>query len=106
MVVSYLVCLLMYIAKIVPKQLFIKRKIKKVMKKIVTETELRSIISNVINESEDVKQYIKEKQKQNILNSVKVDIHNLRTGIDSLLSSDFDLDDELRNYLLRIKKVL
>ena len=76
------------------------------MKKIVTETELRSIISNVINESEDVKQYIKEKQKQNILNSVKVDIHNLRTGIVSLLSSDFDLDDELRNYLLRIKKVL
>ena len=46
------------------------------------------------------------KQKQNILNSVKVDIHNLRTGIDSLLSSDFDLDDELKNYLLRIKEVL
>ena len=76
------------------------------MKKIVTETELRSIISNVINESEDVKQYIKEKQKQNILNSVKVDIHNLRTGIVSLLSSDFDLDDELKNYLIRIKEVL
>lgn len=76
------------------------------MKKIITETELRSIISNVINESKDVKQYIKEKQKQNILNSVKVDIHNLRTGIDSLLSPDFDLDDELRNYLLRIKEVL
>lgn len=76
------------------------------MKKIITETELRSIISNVINESEDVKQYIKEKQKQNILNSVKVDIHNLRNGIDSLLSSDFVLDDELRNYLLRIKEVL
>lgn len=76
------------------------------MKKIVTETELRSIISNVINESEDVKQYIKEKQKQNILNSVKVDIHNLRIGIDSLLSSEFALDDELRNYLIRIKEVL
>ncbi len=76
------------------------------MKKIITETELRSIISNVINESEDVKQYIKEKQKQNILNSVKVDIHNLRNGIDSLLSSDFDLDDELKNYLIRIKEVL
>lgn len=76
------------------------------MKKIITETELRSIISNVINESEDVKQYIKEKQKQNILNSVKVDIHNLRIGIDSLLSSDFALDDELRNYLIRIKEVL
>ena len=76
------------------------------MKKIITETELRSIISNVINESEDVKQYIKEKQKQNILNSVKVDIHNLRTGIVSLLSSDFDLDDELKNYLIRIKEVL
>ena len=76
------------------------------MKKIITETELRSIISNVINESEDVKQYAKELQKQNILNSVKVDIHNLRIGIDSLLSSDFVLDDELRNYLLRIKEVL
>ena len=79
---------------------------KKLTKKVITETELRSIISNVINESEDVKQYIKEKQKQNILNSVKVDIHNLRTGIDSLLSSDFDLDDELKNYLIRIKEVL
>lgn len=76
------------------------------MKKIVTETELRSIISNVINENEDVKQYIKEKQKQNVLNGLKVDIHNLRTEIDFLLSSDFTLDDELRNYLLRIKEVL
>lgn len=76
------------------------------MKKIITETELRSIISNVINENEDVKQYIKEKQKQNALNGLKVDIHNLRTDIDFLLSSDFALDDELRNYLLRIKKVL
>ena len=106
MVVSYLVCLLMYIAKIVPKQLFIKRKIKKVMKKIITETELRSIISSVINENEDVKQYIKEKQKQNALNGLKVDIHNLQTDIDFLLSSDFALDDELRNYLLQIKEVL
>ena len=79
---------------------------KKPMKKIVTETELRSIISNVINENEDVKQYIKEKQKQNALNGLKVDIHNLRTDIDFLLSSDFALDDELRNYLLRIKEVL
>ena len=76
------------------------------MKKIVTETELRSIISNVINENEDVKQYIKEKQKQNALNGLKVDIHNLRTDIDFLLSSDFTLDDELRNYILRIKEVL
>lgn len=76
------------------------------MKKIITETELRSIISNVINENEDVKQYIKEKQKQNALNGLKVDIHNLRTDIDFLLSSDFALDDELRNYLLRIKEVL
>lgn len=76
------------------------------MKKIITETELRSIISNVINESEDVKQYVKELRKRNTLNSVKVDIHNLRIGIDSLLSPDFDLDDELRNYLLRIKEVL
>ena len=76
------------------------------MKKIVTETELRSIISSVINENEDVKQYIKEKQKQNALNGLKVDIHNLRTGIVSLLSSDFDLDDELKNYLIRIKEVL
>lgn len=67
----------MYIAKIVPKQLFIKRKIKNVMKKIVTETELRQIISSVINESEDVKQYVKERQKQNVLNSFKVDLHNL-----------------------------
>jgi hypothetical protein len=76
------------------------------MKKIITETELRSIISNVINENEDVKQYIKEKQKQNALNGLKVDIHNLRTDIDFLLSSDFALDNELRNYLLRIKEVL
>lgn len=76
------------------------------MKKIITETELRSIISNVINENEDVKQYIKEKQKQNALNGLKVDIHNLRTDIDFLLSSDFALDDELRNYILRIKEVL
>ena len=76
------------------------------MKKIITETELRSIISSVINENEDVKQYIKEKQKQNALNGLKVDIHNLRTDIDFLLSSDFALDDELRNYLLRIKEVL
>ena len=76
------------------------------MKKIVTETELRQIISSVINESEDVKQYIKEKQKQNVLNSFKVDLHNLRNDIDSLLSSDFALDDELRNYILRIKEVL
>lgn len=76
------------------------------MKKIITETELRSIISSVINENEDVKQYIKEKQKKNVLNGLKVDIHNLRTDIDFLLSSDFALDDELRNYLLRIKEVL
>jgi hypothetical protein len=76
------------------------------MKKIITETELRSIISSVINENEDVKQYIKEKQKKDVLNGLKVDIHNLRTDIDFLLSSDFALDDELRNYLLRIKKVL
>jgi len=76
------------------------------MKKIITETELRSIISNVINENEDVKQYIKEKQKQNVLNGLKVDIHNLRTDIDFLLSSDVALDDELRNYILRIKEVL
>ena len=76
------------------------------MKKIVTETELRSIISNVINENEDIKQYIKEKQKQNVLNGLKVDIHNLRTEIDFLLSSEFALDDELRNYLVRIKEVL
>ena len=68
------------------------------MKKIITETELRSIISNVINENEDVKQYA--------LNGLKVDIHNLRTDIDFLLSSDFTLDDELRNYILRIKEVL
>ena len=76
------------------------------MKKIITETELRSIISNIINENEDVKQYIKEKQKQNVLNGLKVDIHNLQTEIDFLLSSDFALDDELRNYLVRIKEVL
>ena len=76
------------------------------MKKIITETELRSIISSVINENEDVKQYIKEKQKQNALNGLKVDIHNLRTDIDFLLSSDFALDDELKNYLIRIKEVL
>ena len=76
------------------------------MKKIVTETELRSIISNVINESEDVKQYIKEKQKQNVLNSFKVDLHNLQADIDFLLSADVMIDDNLRNYIERIKEVL
>lgn len=76
------------------------------MKKIITETELRSIISNVINENESVKQYVKEKQKQNVLNGLKVDIHNLRTEIDFLLSPDVTLDDNLRNYLIRIKEVL
>lgn len=76
------------------------------MKKIITETELRSIISNVINESEDVKQYVKELQKQNVLNGLKVDIHNVRVGIKFLLSPDVTLDDDFRNYLLRIEEVL
>lgn len=76
------------------------------MKKIITETELRSIISNVINESEDVKQYVKELQKQNVLNSFKVDLHNLQTDIDFLLSADIMIDDNLRNYIERIKEVL
>lgn len=76
------------------------------MKKIVTENELRQIISSVINESEDVKQYIKEKQKQNVLNSFKVDLHNLQADIDFLLSADIMIDDKLRNYIERIKEVL
>ena len=76
------------------------------MKKIITETELRQIISSVINESEDVKQYIKEKQKQNVLNSFKVDLHNLQQDIDFLLSADIMIDDNLRNYIERIKEVL
>lgn len=76
------------------------------MKKIVTETELRQIISSVINESEDVKQYVKEKQKQNVLNSFKVDLHNLQQDIDFLLSADILIDDKLRNYIERIKEVL
>ena len=76
------------------------------MKKIVTETELRQMISSVINESEDVKQYIKEKQKQNVLNSFKVDLHNLQADIDFLLSADIMIDDNLRNYIERIKEVL
>lgn len=76
------------------------------MKKIVTETELRQIISSVINESEDVKQYVKERQKQNVLNSFKVDLHNLQQDIDFLLSADILIDDKLRNYIERIKEVL
>lgn len=76
------------------------------MKKIVTETELRQIISSVINESEDVKQYVKERQKQNVLNSFKVDLHNLQQDIDFLLSADIMIDDKLRNYIERIKEVL
>ena len=76
------------------------------MKKIITETELRSIISNVINEFFFLIPNCEEKQKKDVLNGLKVDIHNLRTDIDFLLSSDFALDDELRNYLLRIKEVL
>lgn len=76
------------------------------MKKIVTETELRQIISSVINESEDVKQYVKERQKQNVLNSFKVDLHNLQADIDFLLSADIMIDDKLRNYIERIKEVL
>lgn len=76
------------------------------MKKIVTETELRQIISSVINESEDVKQYVKERQKQNVLNGFKVDLHNLQKDIDFLLSADILIDDKLRNYIERIKEVL
>ena len=76
------------------------------MKKIVTETELRQIISSIINENEDVKQYIKEKQKQNAINSFKVDLHNLQADIDFLLSADILIDDNLRNYIERIKEVL
>lgn len=76
------------------------------MKKIVTENELRQIISSVINESEDVKQYVKERQKQNVLNSFKVDLHNLQQDIDFLLSADIMIDDKLRNYIERIKEVL
>lgn len=76
------------------------------MKKIVTENELRQIISSVINESEDVKQYVKERQKQNVLNSFKVDLHNLQQDIDFLLSADILIDDKLRNYIERIKEVL
>lgn len=76
------------------------------MKKIVTENELCQIISSVINESEDVKQYVKERQKQNVLNSFKVDLHNLQADIDFLLSADIMIDDKLRNYIERIKEVL
>lgn len=76
------------------------------MKKIITETELHQIISSVINENEDVRQYVKEKQKQNVLNSFKVDLHNLQADIDFLLSADIMIDDKLRNYIERIKEVL
>ena len=72
----------------------------------ITENKLREIISEVINENEDVKQYVKNKQKENLIQGLKVDIHNLRTTIKELLKNDYGLDSQLLSYIKDIYKVL
>lgn len=72
----------------------------------ITENKLREIISEVINENEDVKQYVKNKQKENLIQGLKVDIHNLRTTIKELLRNDYGLDSQLLSYIKDIYKVL
>ena len=80
---------------------------KKVMKTVkLTENKLREVISEVINENEDIKQYVKNKQKENLIQGLKVDIHNLRTTIKELLTNDYGLDSQLLSYIKDIYEVL
>ena len=80
---------------------------KKVMKTVkLTENKLREVISEVINENENIKQYVKNKQKENLIQGLKVDIHNLRTTIKELLTNDYGLDSQLLSYIKDIYEVL
>ena len=72
----------------------------------LTENKLREVISEVINENEDIKQYVKNKQKENLIQGLKVDIHNLRTTIKELLTNDYGLDSQLLSYIKDIYEVL
>ena len=72
----------------------------------LTENKLREVISEVINENEDIKQYVKNKQKENLIQGLKVDIHNLRTTIKELLRNDYGLDSQLLSYIKDIYEVL
>lgn len=72
----------------------------------LTENKLREVISEVINENENIKQYVKNKQKENLIQGLKVDIHNLRTTIKELLTNDYGLDSQLLSYIKDIYEVL
>ena len=72
----------------------------------ITESKLREIISDVINESEDVRQYVKNKRKENMIQGLKVDIHNLRLGIRGLLEFENELDPQMVSYLKDVYEVL
>lgn len=72
----------------------------------ITESKLREIISDVINESEEVRQYIKNKRIENMISGFQVDSHNLRITIQGLLEYENELDSQFVSYMKDIYEVL
>lgn len=72
----------------------------------ITESKLREIISDVINESEDVREYIKKTRIKNMIQGFQVDSHNLRITIEGLLKFENELDPQFVSYMKDIYEVL
>lgn len=72
----------------------------------ITENKLREVIAKAINENEEVRQYIKKKRIENMIQGFQVDSHNLRITIQGLLEYENELDPQFVSYMKDIYEVL